>query len=50
MTEWLIEDNRANEAMIIFAKAKQIASNSFYDYSNFINRIKPIIDQAFQTS
>ncbi len=43
MTEWLIEYNRTDNAKMTFTKAKQVAANSFYDYSDFINKITPLI-------
>lgn len=44
MTEWLIKGNRPNESKKTFRKAKHIANNSFYDYSDFVRRIEPMLE------
>jgi tetratricopeptide (TPR) repeat protein len=44
MIEWLIEKNKIDEAKAIFKKATYISDNSFYDFSDFINRLTPMLD------
>jgi hypothetical protein len=43
MVEWLIEYNQTDSAMTMFTKAKHVANNSFYDYSDFIIRLSPLV-------
>ncbi len=44
MTEWLINDSRIKEAKTTFIHAKQISYKSIHDYSDFIERITPMIN------
>jgi hypothetical protein len=43
MVEWLLEYNQNDKAIIIFTKAKSIANLSYYNYSDFIDRISILI-------